>query len=213
MTRILIVDDHPIVRKGLRSTLEEHSDLIVVDEARDGEEAITKARLTLPDVILLDLSMPGKGGFEVLRLLHAEMPQVRILILSTYPEKQYAVRCLRNGAVGYLTKESASEELVTAVRRVVQGRRYVSASLAEILASEVKTEDTRMPHEQLSDREFEVLCLIGRGRTVSEIAGILSLSLPTINTYRSRILDKMSLKTTAQLIHYVIENRLIDKVD
>lgn len=213
MIRVLIVDDHPIVRRGLRSALAESSDIVVVDEAQDGTEAITKARATKPNVMLLDLSMPKKGGFEVLKQLHAEMPEIRVLILSTYPEKQYAVRCLKNGATGYLTKESASEELVTAIRKTAKGQKYVSASLAELLMTEIQVDSLAMPHEKLSDREFEVLCLIGQGKTVSEIAELLSLALPTINTYRSRILEKMSLEKTTQLVHYVLENKLIDKVD
>ena len=213
MIRILIVDDHPVVRRGLRSSLAELPDMKVIDEARDGGEAIEKARTARPDLILLDISMPGKTGLEVLKQLHAEMPATRILILSTYPERQYAVRCLRSGAAGYLTKESASEELVTAIRKVAGGRKYVSASLAELLATELQSDPLKLPHENLSDREFEVLCLIGRGKTVSQIATVLSLSLPTVNTYRSRILDKMNLQSTAQLIHYVLENKLVDKVD
>ncbi|MGO9482106.1 MAG: response regulator [Candidatus Kryptoniota bacterium] len=213
MIRVLIVDDHPIVRKGLRTTIQEQSDLKVVDEAKDSDEAVVKARSTIPDVVLLDLSMPGKGGLEVLRQLHSEMPSTKILILSTYPEKQYAIRCLRNGAVGYLTKERAPEELITAIRKVANGRKFVSSELAELLVNELDSDSLKMPHELLSEREFEVLCLLGRGKTVSQIADTLSLSLPTINTYRSRILEKMNMQTTAQLIHYVLENKLIDQVD
>lgn len=213
MIRILIVDDHPVVRQGLRSTLTEITDIKVIDEARDGAEALAKARASSPDLVLLDISLPGQSGLDVLKHLQAEMPAVRVLILSTYPEKQYAVRCLRNGALGYLTKESASEELVTAIRRVSQGRKYVSASLAELLASELHSDHVRTPHEELSDREFEVLCLLGRGRTVSQIAQLLSLSLSTVNTYRSRLLDKMNMHSTAELMHYVIENKLVDKIE
>lgn len=141
------------------------------------------------------------------------MPSIKILILSTYPEKQYAVRCLRNGAAGYLTKERAPEELITAIRKVAIGRKFLSSELAEILAAHLDSDPFKMPHELLSDREFEVLCLIGRGKTVSQIADILSLSLPTINTYRARILEKMNMQTTAQLMHYVLENKLVDRVD
>ena len=213
MIQVFIVDDHPIVRRGLRSSLADLPDIKVIDEASDGAEAISKVRASKPDVVLLDISMPGKTGLEVLKQLHAEMPAIRVLILSTYPEKQYAMRCFGSGAAGYLTKESAPEELVTAIRRVAEGRKYVSASLAELLATEIHSDPVKMAHEYLSDREFEVLCLIGRGKTVSQIAKILSLSLPTINTYRSRILDKMNLQSSAQLIHYVLENKLVDKVD
>jgi two-component system, NarL family, invasion response regulator UvrY len=212
MIQILIVDDHPIVRQGLRSALAQVSDMKVIDEAIDGAEALAKARAFSPDVILLDISLPGQSGLDVLKHLHAEMPATGILILSTYPEKQYAVRCLKNGALGYLTKESASEELVTAIRRVAAGRKYVSASLAELLASEIQSDHPIMPHEKLSDREFEVLCLLGKGKTVSQIAKMLSLSVPTVHTYRSRLLDKMNMHSTVELIHYVIENKLVDRV-
>ena len=210
MIRVLIVDDHPIVRKGLRSGLAETSDIRVVDEAADGDEAIAKSREHKPDIILLDISLPGKNGYEVLKQLHAEYPQIRVLILTTYPEKQYAIRCLRGGAYGYLTKESAPEELITAIRRIAQGRKYVGAALGELLATEVDGFSNRLPHEELSDREFQVLCLLGQGKTVSQIADILSLSLSTINTYRAHILEKMHMKTTAQLIRYVVDNNLAE---
>ena len=212
MIRILIVDDHPIVRQGLRAALAELSDIEIVGEAQDGNEALVMTRQSNPGLVLLDISMPGRSGLEVLSQLRAEFPSMKILILSTYPEKQYAIRCLRGGASGYLTKESASAELVTAIRKVADGRKYVSPSLGELLATEINS-GGGTPHERLSSREFEVLCLIGRGKTVSQIAEMLSLSLPTINTYRARILEKMEMESTAQLVHYVIENKLIDKVD
>ncbi|MGA7160827.1 MAG: response regulator transcription factor [Bacteroidota bacterium] len=210
MVRVLIVDDHPIVRHGLKSELARASDVKVVDEAGDGSEAITKARSLKPDLVLLDIALPGKNGLEVLKQLRTEMPHIRVLILSTYPEKQYAVRCLKNGAQGYLTKESASEELLSAIRKVMRGGKYVSASLADLLASEIGSEGSHMPHEILSDREFHVLCLLGEGKTVSQIASILSLSLSTINTYRAHILKKMNLENTAQIIRYVVDNNLSD---
>ncbi len=213
MTKILIVDDHPIVRQGLRSALMEHAEMQIVGEASDGDEALIRVRASKPDVVLLDISMPGRSGLEVLSQIHAERPSTKVLILSTFPEKQYAVRCLRSGAAGYLTKESASEELITAIRHVAKGRRYVSASLAELLATEIDSDQNKLPHERLSGREFEVLCLIGRGKSVSQIAELLSLSLPTISTYRSRILGKMEMDSTAQLVHYVLENKLVDRVD
>ncbi|MGA9405883.1 MAG: response regulator transcription factor [Bacteroidota bacterium] len=210
MVRVLIVDDHPIVRHGLVSELSRASDVKVVDEAADGSEAISKARSSKPDLVLLDIALPGKNGLEVLKQLRAEMPHVRILILSSYPEKQYAVRCLKNGAQGYLTKESASEELLSAIRKIMRGGKYVSASLADLLVSEIGSGGSHMPHEILSDREFQVLCLLGEGKTVSQIASILSLSLSTINTYRSHILEKMNLENTAQIIRYVVDNNLSD---
>ena len=213
MIRVLIVDDHPIVRKGLRATLAEQSDIEVVDEAQDGNDAIARARASKPDVVLLDISMPERGGMHVLQQLHNEMPDTKILMLSTYPERQYAIRCLRTGAAGYLTKESAPEELVTAVRKVAKGQKYVTSSLAELLALEISPGSSKMPHESLSEREIEVLYELGRGKTVSQIAELFSLSVPTVSTYRARILEKMNMQTTAQLIHYVLENKLIDKVD
>lgn len=210
MIRVLIVDDHPVVRKGLRWGLQESSDIEVVDEAGDGDEALTKARALKPDIILLDISLPGKNGYEVLKQLRVEFPQTRVLILTTYPEKQYAVRCIRSGASGYLTKDSAPEELITAIRKIAQGRKYVGAALGELLAGELDASSDTLPHEDLSDREFQVLCLIGQGKTVSQVAEILSLSLSTINTHRAHILEKMHMDTTAQLIRYAVDNNLVD---
>jgi len=181
-----------------------------VDEAAGGSEAIAKARSSKPDLVLLDLALPGINGLDVLKQLRVEMPHIRVLILSTYPEKQYAIRCLRNGAQGYLTKESASDELLSAIRKIMRGGKYVSAPLADLLALEIVSRDSQMPHETLSDREFQVLCLIGKGKTVSEIANFLSLSLSTINTYRAHILEKMNLENTAQIIKYVVDNNLAD---
>jgi len=209
-TRILIVDDHPFVRQGLKAALSKSGDVEVVEEASDGDEAILKARSEKPDLVLLDISLPGKNGLEVLKQLQAEMPQVSVLILSTFPEKQYAVRCFANGARGYLTKQSASDELLLAIRKIRQGGKYVSTSLADLLADQIGADPKRLPHERLSDREFQVLCLIGQGQTVSQVAKTLSLSLSTVNTYRGHILEKMKMDTTAQLIHYVIENNLVE---
>ena len=207
-TRVLIVDDHPIVRQGLRLVLDKSGEVEIVEEASDGDEAIEKARAAKPDLMLLDISMPGKSGLEVLKVLQAEMPQVRILILSTFPEKQYAVRCFANGAWGYLTKKSAPEELLDAIRKIMNGGKYVSASLGSLLADEIGSDVQRLPHERLSDREFQVLCLLGQGKTVSQIAENLSLSLSTINTYRAHILEKMKMETTAELVRYALDNNL-----
>ncbi|HXX62385.1 MAG TPA: response regulator transcription factor [Bacteroidota bacterium] len=207
-TRVLIVDDHPIVRQGLRLVLDKSGEVEIVEEASDGDEAIEKARAAKPDLMLLDISMPGKSGLEVLKVLQAEMPQVRILILSTFPEKQYAVRCFANGAWGYLTKKSAPEELLDAIRKIMNGGKYVSASLGSLLADEIGSDVQRLPHERLSDREFQVLCLLGQGKTVSQIAENLSLSLSTINTYRAHILEKMNMETTAELVRYALDNNL-----
>jgi len=209
-TRILVVDDHPIVRQGLIAALNQSVDFKVVAEASEGDEAILKARSSKPDIVLLDISLPGKNGIEVLKQLQAEMPGVNVLILSAFPERQYAIRCFANGARGYLTKKSASDELLLAVRKISAGGKYVSASLGELLAEEIGGDPKRLPHENLSDREFQVLCLLGQGKTVSQIAKILSLSLSTINTYRAHILDKMKMETNAQLIRYVLDNNLVE---
>jgi two-component system, NarL family, invasion response regulator UvrY len=210
MTTVLIIDDHPFVRQGVRTELSKTSDIKVIDEAQNADEGMLKVREQKPDLVLLDISLPGKNGFEVLRQLHAEMPDTHVLILSTYPEKQYAVRCLANGARGYLTKESAPEELITAIRKVAQGKKYVSASIAELLAEDIGAGIDKLPHETLTDREFQVLCLLGAGKTVSQISDILSLSLSTVNTHRSHILQKMRMDTTAQLVRYTVDNGLVD---
>jgi len=209
-TRILIVDDHPIVRQGLLTTLNQAVDLEVVAEASDGDDAILKARSSKPHIVLLDISLPGKNGIEVLKQLQAEMPGVHVLMLSTFPEKQYAVRCFANGARGYLTKKSASDELLVAIRKIVGGGKYVTSSMADLLADEIGGDSKRLPHERLSDREFQVLCLLGQGKTVSQAAKTLSLSLSTVNTYRAHILQKMNMDTNAQLIRYVLDNNLVE---
>jgi two-component system, NarL family, invasion response regulator UvrY len=212
MIQILIVDDHPIVRKGLYAELMSASDITVVGEAATGEEALLKVRACKPDIVLLDISLPGMSGFEVLKQLQVEMPNIKILMLSTYPEKQYAVRCLRNGASGYLTKESASEELLIAIRKVAQGGRYVSMALADIILAELDNTKASMLHERLSDREYQILCLLGKGKTVTEVSEALSLSVSTVNTHRLHIFEKMQFTSTPQLIHYVLEHHLVDTV-
>lgn len=209
MIRVLIVDDHPLVRAGLVSELSKASDIEVAAEAADGNDALSKAREVRPDLVLLDIALPGKNGLEVLKDLQAEMPEVKVLVLSAFPERQYAIRCIRNGAEGYLTKDTASSELIQAVRRVMNGGKFISASLADLLASEVGTNVKRLPHEYLSDREFQILCLLGQGSTLTEVARSLSLSISSVNTYRHRILMKMHMQTTAQLIRYVLDNNLV----
>jgi two-component system, NarL family, invasion response regulator UvrY len=208
MIKVLIVDDHPVVRKGLKAELLEQPDLRVVAEAADGDEAILKTRSAKPDIILLDISLPGRSGLDVLRQVRSEFPRVHVLMLSTYPEKQYAVRCLKAGARGYLTKESAADELIDAIRKVADGKTYVGEKLGEMLALDIGTPGNQQPHEQLSPREFEILRLIGRGKSLKEIAGILSLSLSTVSTHRSHILVRMQCRSTAELIRYVVEHGL-----
>jgi len=210
MLRILIADDHPIVRQGLRQTIAETTDMVVADEASNGQEVLSKVRASHYDVVLLDISMPGRSGVDILRELKNERPRLPVLILSIHPEEQYAVRALRAGASGYLTKESAPDELVAAIRKVSMGGKYVSSSLAEKLASDLKNNSAQLAHKSLSDREYQVMCMIASGKTVTEIAEELLLSVKTISTYRSRILEKMKMKSNAELTHYAIKNRLVD---
>jgi len=209
MIKILVVDDHPIIRKGLKQIIEETYDLIVEEEASNGYEVLEKIQKKNFDVIILDLAIPGINGLDVLKQLKKIKPELPVLILSMYPEEQYAIRVLKAGASGYLTKESAPEELVSAIRKIKNGGKYISSSLAEKLAFNISVDSNKMVHELLSDREFQVMCMIASGKTVSEIADELSLSVKTVSTYRYRILDKMNLNSNAELTHYAFENNLI----
>jgi two-component system invasion response regulator UvrY len=210
MIRALIADDHAVVRQGLRQILLETSDMVVTGEAANGPEALERARAGGYDVIVLDITMPGRSGFEVLKELRLEDPALPVLVLSMHSEEQFAVRLLKAGASGYLNKESAPEELVKAIRKIVSGGRYVSPRLAEKLAFEIDSGSDKLLHETLSDREFQVMRMMASGQTVKEIAAELALSVKTISTYRARILDKMNLHTNAELIHYAIQNQLIE---
>jgi two-component system invasion response regulator UvrY len=205
MINILITDDHTVVREGLKRILKEEFPEATFGEAGDGNQALEKTRNEVWDVIILDITMSGRNGLEVLKQMRAENIKTPVLILSMHPEDQYAVRVLKAGASGYLTKESASEELVTAIRRIISGRKYITLSLAEKLANDLEIDTDKPIHELISDREFQVLNLIASGKTVSEIAVELSLSVTTISTYRSRILEKMNMKTNAELTHYAIQ--------
>lgn len=208
MTRVLIADDHAIIREGLKRILEAAGDLDVVAEAGTGPEALDLARASRPDVVLLDVSMPGRDGLETAKDLKRQNPKVRILMLTVHPEDLFAVRCLKEGADGYMTKDAAPDQLVQAIRRLQRGGKYVSANLAERLAFQLDGELERPAHEDLSDREFEVLRRIGAGKTVGEIAAELNLSVKTISTYRARILEKMNLKNNAEIIRYAVEKGL-----
>jgi two-component system invasion response regulator UvrY len=213
MIRILVIDDHIIVHRGLRQIVGEEPDMMVAGEARSSLEGLSLAQTQPWDAVVLDLSMPGRGGLEVLKELKRERPKLPVLILSMYPEEQYAIRSLRLGASGYLTKESAPEELIRAIRKIVAGGRYVSSSLAETLAGRMVAADRvaeQPPHETLSDREFLVLRLIASGKTVADIASELALGVKTIHTYRTRILEKLGMKTNAELTQYAIRNRLVE---
>jgi len=207
MLKILIADDHPVVRRGLKQIIAEAADMAVTDEATNGWEVLSKVGAGNYDVVVLDITMPGKDGMDVLAQLKYEKPGLPVLMLSMHPEEQFALRALRAGASGYLTKESAQDELVAAIRKVSSGGKYVSSSLAEKLASVVEKGE-RLPHGTLSSREFEVMRLLASGKTVTEIAGALSLSVKTISTYRSRILKKMQMKNNAELTRYAVNNRL-----
>ena len=209
MLKILIADDHAIVRQGLKQIVTETADMIVAGEASNGQELLNKIRENDYDVVVLDITMPGRDGIDVLKQLRSERPELPILMLSIHPEEQYALRALKAGASGYLTKESAPDELVVAIRKVSRGGKYISSSLAEKLAFELESGREQAPHETLSDREYHVMCLIASGKTVTEIAQELSLSEKTISTYRSRILEKMKMKNNAELTYYAIKNQLV----
>jgi DNA-binding NarL/FixJ family response regulator len=210
MIRILVADDHAIVREGLKQILADVKDMAVRDEAAGGAEALAKIRENEFDVVLLDISMPGRSGLEILKEIKAEHPKLPVLILSMHAEEQYAVRALRAGASGYLTKAGAPDELIGAIRKVSCGRKYVSASLAEKLAFELDIDTRKPPHETLSDREYQVMLSIASGKSVKEIADELCLSVKTISTYRARVMEKMNMKKNAELTLYAIRNRLID---
>jgi len=209
MLRVLIADDHPIVREGLKQIVNETRDIVVAGEASNGEELLNKLKEGNYDVVVLDITMPGRNGVDILRQLRSERPQLPVLMLSIHPEEQYALRVLRAGASGYLTKESAQDELVLAIRKVSRGGKYISSSLAEKLAFELEVGHEQAPHEALSDREYQVMCMIASGKTVMEIAQEISLSEKTISTYRSRILEKMKMKNNAELTYYAIKNQLV----
>lgn len=209
MIRILIADDHPIVRQGLKQIIEGIPDMAVAGEASTCQEAINKLSVKDYDLVLLDICFPGRNGLDVLKQLKCMNPDLPVLILSMYPEEQYAIRTLRAGASGYLTKETAAEELITAIRRVAEGKKYITSTLAEKLAFEVDVNSNKPLHERLSDREYQVMCLIASGKRVKDIAEILNLSVKTISTHRARILRKTGMETSAQLTHYAIKNSLV----
>lgn len=206
---ILIADDHAIVRKGLVQLLREEFHFASITEAANSAEVAEKAKGVIWDVILLDISMPGRNGLDVLKQLRADGVKAPVLMLSMHPEDQYALRVLKAGASGFLNKDSATEELIAAVHRVLSGKKYISASLAEKLADSMGDTSGRPAHELLSDRELQVLQLIAAGKQVSEIADTISLSVNTISTYRTRILEKLSLANNAEITRYAIDNKLV----
>jgi two-component system, NarL family, invasion response regulator UvrY len=208
--RILIVDDHPLLRRGLKDILARELGHVFCGEAADAQEAISQIQSHDWDLVILDVSMPGRSGIDVLRDLKGLRPKLPVLILSAHSEDQLAQRVLKAGASGYMNKESAPEELIKAVQKVNAGGRYVSAAMAEKIAFDLGADAEQPLHQRLSDRELEVLRMIGSGRTISQIAEELHLSVKTVSTYRSRILEKMKLTTSAELVHYAIRNQIVD---
>ena len=207
MIKVLIADDHPIVRQGLKQIISESKDISVAGEAATAQEAVTAASKTKFDVVLLDISMPGRSGIEVIKEIREDASKPSVLILTSFPEEQYAIRALKSGASGYMVKRSAPDELVTAIRKVSKGGKYISSELAETLAFNLEDGEVK-PHEKLSNREYQVMCMMASGITVSGVADKLALSVKTVSTHRSRILDKMGMKTNAELMHYAVKNSL-----
>ena len=210
MIRVLIADDHALVRRGIREVLEESKDIRVSGEASSAREVLEQLSQAPSDVLVLDINLPGRSGLDLLEDLHRDRPELPVLILTVYSEEQYALRALKSGAAGYLTKETVPEKLVEAVKKVVAGGRYITPTLAERLASMVRTGFEGVPHDLLSEREFRVFRLISGGKTVTEIAEAMNLSVKTVSTYRSRALEKLGLKSNADLTQYAIRNGLLE---
>lgn len=207
--RILIADDHSLIREGLRKILIEAMPLAEVHDVADSADLFKKAISEKWDIIISDISMPGYSGIEILKQIKEHAPNTPVLMLSMHTPEQYAVRAIKAGASGYLTKESAPYELVKAVQQIISGRKYITSEVAEVLAGSLEQKDQRAPHEQLSDREFEVFKMIVMGKSISEIGEILSLNVNTISTYRARIMDKMKLHNNAELVKYAIQNNIV----
>ena len=210
MIKVIVCDDHPIFREGLKKIVSQFRDITIADEVSDGTSLMEKAKTNRYDLIILDISLPGASGLDVLKDLRRAGHKMPVLILSMHPEEQYAVRALRAGASGYVAKASVPEELITAIRKVAAGRKYVSPSLGEQLACDLDGSADKPPHEKLSDREFQIMRMIASGRRVKEIAADLCLSPATVGTYRARILSKLSLQGNAELIRYAMENKLLE---
>ncbi len=207
MPDVIIIDDHPIVRRGLKEILESEEDLQVT-EASDAAQALQLMKQTSFALVILDLDLPGTSGLDLLKEIRRNYRQSRVLVLSIYPEDQFAVRVLRAGASGFLSKDAAPEQLTSAIRKILRGSRHITERTADLLLQTWEDTNESQLHEKLSDREFQVLCLLGQGKTTKDIAAVLMLSPPTVSTYRARILDKMRLRTTADLVKYAVQNRL-----
>jgi two-component system, NarL family, invasion response regulator UvrY len=210
MIKVFIVDDHELIREGLKKILKGESDIVVVAEANNGVDALEKVRNVDCDVMLLDMNMPGKSGLELLGDLKSLKPELRILVLSIHPEDNFALRTLKAGASGYVCKDTALDELVIAIRKVHLRGKYISNTLAEQLAFEIKPENDLLPHEHLSNRELEIMCMIASGKKIKDIAIELSIGISTVNTYRVRIFEKLNLKSNVELTHYAITNKLVE---
>ena len=207
--RVLLADDHTMFREGVKQVLSNTPDVVVVGEASDAAQALEKAHRLKCDVVVLDISMPGRDGIEVLKQLKQMHPQHHVLILSMYPEDQYAFRAIKAGASGYLTKSKASSALIEAIRKVASGRKYISAEVAEQLAIDLESDTDKPLHQKLSDREYQVMCMIASGKAVNEIAKDLALSVSSVSTMRSRILGKFRMKTNAEITRYALKHDLV----
>ena len=210
MIEILLADDHALFREGLKQILAKHPDLHIVEEVGNGDDVLQKVRLQSYDLVVLDISMPGQSGWDVLAEIKSEQPDLPVLILSMYPENQYAIRMLKAGAAGYVSKESVSDELIAAIRKVAGGGKYVSPAIAEKLAFEIERRSDKLPHQLLSNREFQVLSMLTSGKTLSEIADTLHLSEKTITTYRARIFEKLGVRNNVELTHYALQHKLVE---
>jgi DNA-binding NarL/FixJ family response regulator len=210
MIKVVIIDDHAILRRGLQQIIAESEDMDVVGEAGTSAQGMHLLRESPCNVVLLDISLPDRNGVETLKLIRKEFPKLHVLMLSMYPEDQYAVRALKAGAAGYLTKQSAPSQLLSAIRQIEQGRKYVTPAVAEELAKTLNQDSEKPPHQTLSNREYQTMCEIASGRTLTEIAGKMSLSVKTVSVYRARVLEKMRLKNNAELTHYAIKNQIVE---
>jgi two-component system, NarL family, invasion response regulator UvrY len=210
MKRILVVDDHAVVRRGLKQILSDSLDVVEVNEAKDGDEAVAQVQKTKHDLVLLDISLPDRTGLDVLKDLKAIRPELPVLMLSIHAEELFAIRALKAGASGYLTKACPPEELILAIRKVMTGEKYVSANFAQRLISNLDKNNQKLPHQTLSDREYQVMCLISQGKTPKQIANQLKVSIKTVSTYHSRMLEKMKMESNAEITRYCLEHKLIE---
>ena len=210
MLRLIMADDHPVVLKGLKEILRESFDKVIIEETTTGYELLRKVQNNQYDVVLLDISLPDINGLEVLKEIKKKKPKLPVLIISMYLEEQYALRAMKAGAQGYVTKRSASDELVLAVRKILSGKRYISPAFAEKMLYDFESDAEKPPHESLSDRELQVLCMIGKGKAVNKIAAELHVSANTVRTYRARILEKIGVAGTSELIHYAVMHGLAE---